>query len=417
MRPFPIYAERGEGCRVWDVDGVERIDCDNNFTALIHGHAHPAIVAAVADQAARGLSFGLPTLSEVELAELLCERLPAVEQVRFTNSGTEAVMMALKAARAATGRSLIAKVEGAYHGAYDHAEVSLDPNPNAWGRLEAPESTAYAAGTPPSVLDDTLVLPFNNPAAAAELIARHRHDLAAILVDAMPNRAGLSPATPEFLAALREGADDAGALVVLDEVITFRLGLGGAQGLHGLRPDLTTLGKIIGGGLPVGAVGGSVEAMSVFDPTLGKPALPHGGTFAANPMAMTAGLAAMRLLDTEAFDRLAALGAQLRQGLVAAFAAAGLAAQVNGAGSLLRVHFKAGPVVDYRSAYATPREAAIARAFHRGLINRGVLAGANGLMSLSTAMQPADVEAVIAAAEGAAREIVRLGDRLEADTL
>src|SRR6266581_4406303 len=191
MKPYPIYAARGEGCRVWDVDGNEYIDCINNFTSLIHGHAHPSLVEAATQQLALGSAFGQPTESEIDLAELLASRLPAVEQVRFANSGTEAVMMALKAARAFTGRPKIAKCEGAYHGSYDYAEVSLDPTPEAWGR-NAPVSVAYAKGTPENVLSDVVTIPFNDAEAAVSLIREHGPELACVLVDPMPNRAGLA---------------------------------------------------------------------------------------------------------------------------------------------------------------------------------------------------------------------------------
>ena len=238
MKPYPIYAARGEGCRVFDVDGNEYIDCINNFTALIHGHAHPALVAAATKQLALGSAFGLPTESEVDLAELLAARLPSVEQVRFTNSGTEAVMMALKAARAFTGRPKIAKCEGAYHGSYDYAEVSLDPVPEAWGR-NAPVSVAYAKGTPDNVLADVITIPFNDAEAAVSLIREHGAELACVLVDPMPNRAGLAPADKAYLEALRAVTSEVGALLIFDEVITFRLGYRGAQGHLGYRsrPD------------------------------------------------------------------------------------------------------------------------------------------------------------------------------------
>ena len=214
MKPYPIYAARGEGCRVFDLDGNEYIDCINNFTALIHGHAHPALVAAATKQLALGSAFGLPTESEVDLAELLAARLPSVEQVRFTNSGTEAVMMALKAARAFTGRPKIAKCEGAYHGSYDYAEVSLDPVPEAWGR-NAPVSVAYAKGTPDNVLADVITIPFNDAEAAVSLIREHGAELACVLVDPMPNRAGLAPADKAYLEALRAVTSEVGALLDL----------------------------------------------------------------------------------------------------------------------------------------------------------------------------------------------------------
>lgn len=405
MDPYPIYAVRGEGCRVWDADGVARIDCINNFTALIHGHAHPAIVAAIAAQASSGTSFGLPTESEIDLAELLVDRVPGIEQVRFMNSGTEAVMMALKAARAATGRPAIAKVEGAYHGAYDYAEVSLDSAPGGWGE-PSPASNAYSRGTPAGVLDDVVVLPFNDLRLAERLLREHAGRLAALLVDPMPNRAGLVPAEPAYLEGLRRITRELGILLVFDEVITLRLGPGGAQALWNIEPDLTVLGKIIGGGFPVGAVGGHTGVMAVFDPSRGKPAVPHGGTFSANPMTMRAGLAAMQLLTPEAFARLERMGDELRRAISADFARLGLPGQAVGRGSLLKVHFTNRPLRDYRSAFPSAEEARRAAVFHRGLLNRGVLAAGYGLMALSTPMTDADLEEIMIACRGALDSII-----------
>jgi glutamate-1-semialdehyde 2,1-aminomutase len=407
MKPYPIYAARGEGCRVWDVDGHEFIDCINNFTSLIHGHAHPLLIEAATRQLALGSAFGMPTVSEIELAELLCSRLPSVEQVRFTNSGTEAVMMALKAARAFTGRPKIAKCEGAYHGSYDYAEVSLDPTPDSWGR-NAPVSVAFAKGTPENVLADVITLPFNDPEAAVSLIREHGAELAGVLVDPMPNRAGLAPADKSYLEALREITREVGALLIFDEVITFRLGYRGAQGVWGIDPDLTTLGKIIGGGFPVGAIGGHREFMAVFDPSSGKPALPHGGTFSANPVTMRAGLVAMELLDEAAFARLDVIGNAVRSSIDDAFRKSGVPGNTVGLGSLLQIHFADRPVRDYRSAYLTAPETRRQSAFHRALLNRGVLAAGNGLMALSTPMTDADVETIVAAASGALAEVAAM---------
>ncbi len=407
MKPYPIYAARGEGCRVWDVDGHEYIDCINNFTSLIHGHAHPLLIEAATRQLTLGSAFGMPTVSEIELAELLVSRLPSVEQVRFTNSGTEAVMMALKAARAFTGRPKIAKCEGAYHGSYDFAEVSLDPTPDTWGR-NAPVSVAYARGTPATVLADVITLPFNDPEAAVALIRDHGAELAAVLVDPMPNRAGLAPADKSYLEALRQVTREVGALLIFDEVITFRLGYRGAQGVWGIDPDLTTLGKIIGGGFPVGAIGGRKEFMAVFDPSSGKPALPHGGTFSANPVTMRAGFVAMELLDDAAFARLDVIGDAVRSGIDAAFCRSGVRGSTVGLGSLLQVHFTDRPVRDYRSAYLTPAEAKRQSAFHRALLNRGVIAAGNGLMALSTPMTDADVDAIVAAASSALADVAAM---------
>lgn len=404
MKPYPVYAARGAGCRVWDLDDVERIDCINNFTSLIHGHAHPVLVEAACKQIALGSAFGLPTLSEVDLAELIVARLAAADQVRFTNSGTEAVMMALKAARAFTGRPKIAKCEGAYHGSYDYAEVSLDPTPEAWGR-NAPVSVAYAKGTPPNVLDDVVTIPFNDIDAAVSLIREHGKELACVLVDPMPNRAGLVPADKAYLEALREVTREVGALLIFDEVITFRLGYRGAQGLWGISPDLTTLGKIIGGGFPVGAVAGGTEVMAVFDPTHGKPALPHGGTFSANPVTMRAGLAGMQLLDDAAFARLDAIGERVRHGIDEAFERHRVSGRSVGLGSLLKIHFTERDVRDYRSAYPTAAELQQQAVFSRGLLNRGVLAAGYGLMALSTPMTDGDVAQIIDAVSGALGDV------------
>jgi glutamate-1-semialdehyde 2,1-aminomutase len=404
MQPYPIYAARGEGCRVWDVDGNEYIDCINNFTSLIHGHAHPVLVEAARQQLALGSAFGLPTASEIDLAELLASRLPSVDQVRFANSGTEAVMMALKAARAFTGRPKIAKCEGAYHGSYDYAEVSLDPKPGEWGR-NAPVSVAYAKGTPDNVLADVVTIPFNDAEAAVSLIREHGRELACVLVDPMPNRAGLAPADNSYLEALRRVTREIGALLIFDEVITFRLGYAGAQGLWGIDPDLTTLGKIMGGGFPVGAVAGGEDFMAVFDPRHGKPALPHGGTFSANPVTMRAGLAAMELLDDAAFAKLDALGEAVRVGIDEAFRKTGVPGGTVGLGSLLKIHFADRPIRDYRSAYLTEHEAKRQAIFSRGLLNRGVLAAGYGLMALSTPMTEADAEAIIKAVAGALAEV------------
>lgn len=408
QHPFPLYAARGEGCHVWDVDGVRRIDCINNYTAMIHGHAKPEITQAVTRQLALGTCFGMPTPSEIDLARELSRRVASVERVRFMNSGTEAVMMAIKAARAYTGRPKIAKVEGAYHGSYDPAEVSLDSQPAQWGE-DLPRSVPYAAGTPGGVLDDVIVIPFNDPPTAQRLIARHGKDLAAILIDPLPNRAGLVGASEEFLATLRQAADAAGALLIFDEVISFRLAHGGAQSLFGTTPDLTTFGKVIGGGFPVGAVGGRREVMAVFDPTGGKPALPHGGTFSANPVTMTAGLAALQALDAPAFAHLDRIGQAVRDGANEALKRHGLPGRAVGMGSLLRIHFTGQAPRDYRSIYPDAQASARLKTFVDALLTHGVLAAGYGLMALSTPMGEREVTQIVDAIDRALTDTRRAG--------
>jgi glutamate-1-semialdehyde 2,1-aminomutase len=404
MSPYPIYAASGEGCRVTDLDGVARIDCINNFTALIHGHAHPDLVAAASAQIQLGTAFGMPTPSEVVLAELLCERVPSIERVRFTNSGTEAVMMALKAARAFTGRPKIAKVEGSYHGSYDYAETSLDASPSNWGDA-APNSVAYSQGTPEGVLADVVVLPFNDVAAADRLLREHAGSLAAVMIDPVPNRVGLIPARADYLQALSSLTRELGIVLIIDEVITLRLAPGGAQELFGVVPDLTTVGKIMGGGFPVGAVGGRAEIMAVFDPSAGRPAVPHGGTFSANPVTMAAGLKAMELLTPDVYARLERHGDRLRAAIGAAFAATRLDGQVTGVGSLLKVHFHSRPITDYRSAYPSTQEQALLGRLVTGLLNRGVMTASYGLIALSSVMTDADIDTIAEAFGGALAEI------------
>src|SRR5215813_9760497 len=222
MAPYPPYADFGEGCWVTDVEGDRRLDCLNNYTALVHGHAHPAVVKAATERLRRGTSFPMPTPEEVELASVIVDRVPSADQVRFTNSGSEAVMMAVKGARAFTGRPKIAKFEGAYHGSYDYVEVSLGSTPETWGSLAAPASTAYSQGTPPAVLEDVVVLPFNHTEQAVARIEREASHLAAVMVDPVPNRVGLVPARTEFLQALREVTRAHGIVLIFDEVISFR---------------------------------------------------------------------------------------------------------------------------------------------------------------------------------------------------
>ena len=392
MAPRPIYAAEGSGCYIVDVDGDRRLDLLNNYTSLIHGHAHPAVTEAATRRLARGASFPLPTEEEIDLAALIAERVASVDHVRFTNSGSEAVMMAIKAARGFTGRSKIAKFEGAYHGSYDWAEVSLGSGADEWGPLDAPASVPYSKGTPRSVLDDVVVLPFNRTELAVARIEREAKHLAAVLIDPMPNRAGLIPARPDFLRAIREVTAAHGICLIFDEVISFRLGYRGAQGVFDVRPDLTSFGKIIGGGFPVGAVGGRAEVMSVFDPRGGKPRVPHGGTFNANPVTMAAGLAAMRLMDEKAFDRLDELGGKLRSGVEACLERAGVPGAVTGMGSLFRLHPAPRAFVDYRSAVASKEETAAFDALYRRLIDHGVLLAPTGLGCLSTAVGEAEIE-------------------------
>ena len=295
-KPHPLYAQSASGCRVVDIEGVEHIDFANNMASLIHGHCHPKVIAAVTEQLGKGTAFTLATEVEVDYAEALCRRSPSFEQVRFVNSGTEAIMATVKASRAFTGRPKIAKVEGAYHGQYDYAEVSQTAAPSNWGDAQNPSSVPVAFGTPNSALDDVVIIPFNDPEGAVAILDQFKDQLACVLLDLMPHRVGLRPAETNYVKTLREWTRANGSLLVLDEVITFRSEFGGAQAWYGITPDLTALGKLIGGGFPIGAITGRREVMEVMNPLASKIRFPHSGTFSANPISMTAGLAAMQPL-------------------------------------------------------------------------------------------------------------------------
>ena len=388
--PYPIYIRSAKGAVSTDVDGVERTDFLNNFTSLIHGHAHPEVIEAAAAQLPLGTCYAGPTEAEIMLAELICERLPSAERVRFANSGTEAVMMAIKAARAHTGRSKIAKCEGAYHGTYDYAEVSEGVGPDSWSASD-PTAIATARGTPDGVLGDVVVMPFNDPVAAERILTPQADKLAAIIIDPLPNRCGLTPASQTFLQFIREFADRHGIVLIYDEVISFRIGFNGAQGVFGVLPDITALGKIIGGGFPVGAIAGREEVMSVFDPRARAVALPHAGTFNANPVTMVAGLTTMRLLDEKRLAELNALGEKAREALRAAMADAGVAGQVTGAGSLFRLYLNNRPLSDYRSAYVDADEKARMARLNSYFLNHGFMMAPYGMGNLSTALVEADI--------------------------
>jgi glutamate-1-semialdehyde 2,1-aminomutase len=305
-------------------------------------------------------------------------------------------MMAIKAARGYTGRPKIAKFEGFYHGTYDPAEVSVNPPLGAVGEADDPVGISETAGLAPGTLESTVILPYNNREAVQRIVEREASNLAAIVVDPLPNNAGFPEPEPGFLPFLRELTRKHGILLIADEIISFRVGYQGASARFGFQPDLVTLGKIIGGGLPVGAVGGSAEAMSVFDPTAGKPRVPHGGTFNANPVTMAAGIAAMRLWTEDAVLRLERLGDDLRQRANFALDESGLPFKVTGQGSLFRI-MPSHSAGDFRSSVANADEQLQRRELHLRLLGQGVLTSPTGLGCLSTVMDDAEVTEMVEA--------------------
>lgn len=384
----PIYVASGEGAYVVDVDGNRYLDFHNNFTTLIHGHAFPPVVEAICAAARKGTCFGNPTGAESKLAELIIGRVRGIDQIRFVNTGTEAVMFAIKAARAFTGRPAIAKFEGAFHGSYDWAEVSEASTPENWGG-PFPASTPPYNGTPVSVLEEVVVLPFNDLAATQELLNRHSDRLAAVLIDLMPSRLGMIEIDRTYLRFLRDFTASRGILLIDDEVLNFRQTFNGAASRFGLEPDLTTFGKIIGGGLPIGAVAGAREIMSVFAIESG-PLVPQGGTFSANPLSIAAGIASMTHLTQAKMGELNYAGTLLRESLDALFRSRNWPLSTTGFGSLMRIHPKATPPANYRETWPDPSQKSLLNIVHDHLLRAGIIF--KGPATLSTAMSPADHE-------------------------
>src|ERR1700728_589792 len=398
LSPYPVYVSSGNGCRVTDVEGEERIDFINNFTSLVLGHANPDVLASVNRQLEKGAAFSLPSEVSIELAELLVSRVAYIDQIRFCNSGSEAVMLAIKAARSFTGRPEIAKFEGAYHGIYDYAQVSEGPSSADWGEAEAPRSVAES-GSSPKVADDVVVLPWNNFKACGQLINSHKNRLAAVLVDVLPAGLGMIAPHPEFLRFLREQTERFGILLISDEVMSFRLSYHGAMQKHGIRPDLTALGKIIGGGFPVGAVAGSAQVMSVFDHTRGMK-VHHGGTFNANPVTTAAGLETMKQMTVDAFDRLNKMGDYIRDPLARMFQDRRIPATICGDGSLFVAHLSDAALVDYRSLKGFSRANPIYVALCHEILAQGVVSTPRGLFGcLSTPMSKAELDAFVTAVD------------------
>lgn len=405
FQPYPIYARSGSGCCLTDVEGVERLDFLNNMTSLIHGHGNPAVRRAILEQLERGTAFSEPSEAEVGLAKLIAGRVPSIQKIRFSNSGTEAVMLAIKLARAFTGRHRIAKFEGFYHGYYDYVQVSYSSTPSNWGPDDAPASVPSSGGLAPSAVDEVLVAPYNDREALERLLGRHGHSIAAFITDPLSNRAGFPLPADGFPGFLREITRAYGIVLIYDEVISFRVAYDGAQGRYGGDPDLTTFGKIIGGGLPVGAVGGRADVMSLLDPTSGAPKIASGGTFSTNPLTMAAGLAAMSQMTPEVYERINSLGRRLRAQANEVFASVGEPAQLSGDGSLFRILMTADPIADYRSSVRNAAPPDRLAQLHLNLLDEGIIVSKEGLGCLSTPMGDAEVDRFVSALE---RAVTRL---------
>jgi glutamate-1-semialdehyde 2,1-aminomutase len=389
--PYPLTISSGSGCRIRDADGNEFIDLLNNYTASVHGHAVPAVNEAMREQAALGTAFPAPGELQAELAERIVDRVASVEKVRFANSGTEAVMMAVRAARAFTGREKIIKAEGGYDGMWEQVPMSLPGH-----------SDPYRAAMPQAVRDLVRMVEYNDVGQLEAAMEEEGEEVAAILLEPVTGT-GVFEGTSEYFAAARRLADEHGALLICDEVITLRLAFGGFQEVLGIRPDLTTLGKIIGGGLPVGAFGGRSDVMAIFDPSAPRH-LHHSGTFNGNLVTMAAGCVTLDLLTQEEMQRINALGERLADGLRRSLAERpDLQGVVNNCGSLLHVNFETES--ELRNYSDLRLDSPVAARFHLAALDEGVYFAPRGFMNTSTAMDEQVVDGLI---EACSRAIMRV---------
>ena len=390
----PFFVASASGAYLVDTEGRRYLDYVQSWGASILGHAHPTVVEAVQRAAADGTSYGAPTAREVELAEAICVRVPSVEKVRLVSSGTEAAMTAVRLARGATGRPKIVKFAGCYHG---HLDALLAAAGSGVATFGLPGSAGVTEGT----VADTVVVPYNDDAALDDVFARLGDEVAAVLVEPVAANMGLVPPADGFLAGLRRRCDEHGALLVLDEVITgFRVGPAGAQGMYGVTPDLSLFGKVVGGGLPLAAVGGRADLMDELAPV---GSVYQAGTLSGNPLATAAGLAVLSLLDDDAYARLDATATRLVDGLAAALA--GVAAQVPRARTLVGLFFTDRPVRDYAGAQAADHKAYAA--FFHGMLDRGVYLAPGGYEAVfpSLAHGDAELDRTLATATEAARSL------------
>ncbi|RME81159.1 MAG: glutamate-1-semialdehyde-2,1-aminomutase [Caldilineae bacterium] len=389
----PLFVARGEGAYLVDVDGNRYVDYVLSWGPLILGHAHPEVVTALQEAVAKGTSFGAPSPLEIELAELVQAFMPNMEVIRFVNSGTEAVMSVLRLARAATGRNKIVKFVGNYHG---HADMLLVKAGSGVATLGLPDSP----GVPAAVVADTLAARYNDLESVSRWFERYPRDIAAVIVEPVAGNMGLVPPLPGFLEGLRELTEAYGALLVFDEVMTgFRVHPGGAQALYGVKPDLTALGKVIGGGLPVGAYGGRRELMEWVAPA---GPMYQAGTLSGNPLAMTAGIQTLRVLQRRAvWEQMEALGRRLVEGIKDAAAEAGVPVVAHRVGTMFGFFFHNGPVTDWETAAQADRERF--KRYFQAMLAEGVYVAPSQFEAgfLSAAHGAAEIETTIAAAKKA----------------
>lgn len=400
--PFPNFIKRGEGAYMYDEDGFRLLDFQNNYTSLIHGHAHPQTVDAVKEQIGRGSAYTAPFEKQIELSELLTERFPGIEMIRYTNSGTEANMHALRIARAYTGKAKIIKTEGGYHGTTDVFEASVDPNIKKAGTLDQIKVCPESRGVSANALKDVLVVPFNDIERTRKTVEEHHKEVACIIIEPIMGSAGQITPDMEYLRFLREITKRYNIVLIFDEVVTARLSTGGAQKHYGVTPDITSLGKIIGGGIPVGAFGGKREIMHMYDPREKK--MYHSGTFNGNAITMAAGLATMQAYDTDAVSYINELGTTFRNGVLKIYEKLGLNMKISGAGSLYNILFTNKEVKNYRDVASAHEE--LNKVLYLLLLTKGVFNAERGMFCMSTAMTREDINLGLDKIEESMREML-----------
>lgn len=399
--PYPVFMERGRGCRVWDCDGNEYVDLVNNFTSLIHGHAHPRLIEAARAQSEKGTAFAAPSIIQYEHARHLCDRVPCLDLVRYCNSGTEATMFAMRVARAFTHKDGFLKIDGGYNGAHDFVEA----NTLADFMAEGLPSVRLERGVPARLAEDLFITPFNDLEATESILREHHDRIAGIIMEPMLGSGGLIYPQPGYLQGMRELADRYDVVLVFDEVISFRLSRGGVQELETVRPDLTALGKLIGGGYPVGAFGGRSEIMAHFDPSHPEH-VAHSGTFGGNNNTLAAGLVAMEMYQQGEVDRINALGDRLRSGFQAAMDRVGIAGRAGGWGSLVGTLFSARELHSAKDVVLGFLDSGdISALLHWEMLNRGVFYASRGMYVVSTPMDEAVIDEVVEKFEGALQMI------------
>jgi glutamate-1-semialdehyde 2,1-aminomutase len=403
--PHPAFIERGEGSYIFDYDGNRYVDFLNNYTALIHGHAHPMVVKAVCEQVQRGAAIGAPCAAQAKLASNICRRIPAMEKLRFTNSGTEATMWAVRTARAFTNRDVIVKIDGGYHGTHEWGSISGYLDGSREGALqtwkaEGMPRAQISRGVPPSVLQDVVVVPFNDLGILEAVLREGKGRIAAVVLEPLLGPGGGIPPQAGYLKAVRALTTELDALLLFDESDTFRLHEGGLQAYYGVEPDITALSKIIGGGLPLGAFGGREEIMSIYDPRRSD-SLYHSGAFVGHNLAMVAGAVSMELFDAGQVEKVNQLGERLSRGLNRVSQEAGIHGHAVGFGSYWHFHWGADKPVNAFEASRIRRELAdLTRLTHLELLNRGICLSRYAIFCTSTSMTTEDVDECVAAFAG-----------------